>query len=110
MSLNLALIGQEPAFARGATQRSGPRPQGVGGVADGPGHAPAAPTHPLRPLQALRGPLRWWVCSLRGAGVVPGIPTPLPTRYTHPNTRPGPVLAPVHGMLLGVTGPRSMHI
>ena len=70
----------------------GPAPGRAPGVTDrarrvgaGPDGRPSYISHPLRPLQGLRGPLRWICTSPRAAGWVPGITPPvypprIPTR------------------------------
>ena len=89
MSWNLALIGQEAAFARGGAGRvpdpTGPRRGGTGRTG-----GVAGDTHPLQPLAGTSG-ARFAGISLHfAAGWVPGItlpqypPSTIPTRYTHP--------------------------
>ena len=50
--------------------------------------------HPLRPLQGLRSPLRWvWTSPSSVLGTryyPPGIPLPVPTRYTRTQPVPSP--------------------
>ena len=68
------------------------RPQGVVGRVQ---RASELHDHPLRALQALRGPLRCHVPLLEQRGWVPVLPTRPPTLYTRPvyPTRPVPAHA-----------------
>ena len=91
MRSNLAFCprGAQPPTREGPEGPTGPAGW-VGGWVDAPrrvsGDGP--PTHPLQPLQGLRGPLRWWE-DLAGADpgmsvgtryYPPGIPSQVPTR------------------------------
>ena len=75
-----------------------PGPAGVGAGPHATRHAPAAPDHPLQPLQGFRGPLRCQACSLRGGWVVPGmhlcITHPVYPPWYHPWTRTGADMVP----------------
>ena len=105
MRSNLAYIGQEAGFARGASPDSGAGPvgtrgAGVGGLGAAGVRAPGY--HHSRPLQGLPGPLRcildlssssWLGTGITPPGTHPVYPTlvPYPTPQYPPVTRTTPV-------------------
>ena len=71
------------------------RARRVGSGAVPPPVRPSSRPHPLRPLQGLRGPLRWVWTSPRAVSLGTGITLPVPTTV-YPTRVPTLVPTPVH--------------
>ena len=93
MRSNLASIGPEGRFARGAPATAGSGPWQCQGGCGRTGGA-AAVTHPLQPPAGASGARFAGYCLRLRAGWVPGIALPLPTRIPHPGTIPSPYTTP----------------